>query len=156
MCIAKGAILLRHKAVSPEWRKALSTRRAGSPHEDAVVVDHLDELNVGWRMIYLDNIKRVGGADVPRTWLQAAQVFAAGKPSTCDLLGGENQRDPLGDGDIGRRLEPFTGAERADLVDDRREIGLFRPEPHFPQCRSNDGFDLGGDPRVPRSVRPGQ
>lgn len=36
MCIAKGAILLRHKAVSPEWRRALSTRQAAVAQSESM------------------------------------------------------------------------------------------------------------------------
>ena len=69
-----------------------------------MVVDHLDELNIGRRVIDLHDLKSVGRADVPRTRLQAVQVFATGKPPPRDLFRGEHFGNPPGNGDIGRGL----------------------------------------------------
>ncbi|WP_305566832.1 hypothetical protein [Tabrizicola sp.] len=63
----------------------------GSANEDAMIVDHLDELDIGRCVIDLDDLKGMGGADVPRTRLQAVQVFATGKPSPRNLLGGDTR-----------------------------------------------------------------
>ena len=98
----------------------------GSADEDAVIVDHLDEFDIGRCVIDLDHLKGVGGTDVSRTRFQTMPMLATGKPPSRDLLRGEQLRDPLGHGNIGRGLESFSGTARADFVDDRGEIRLLR------------------------------
>lgn len=121
-------------------------RQVRASDENAVVVDYLNEVDIGWRMVDLDNVEGVGGAAVSRPRLQAAQVLAPGKPSTGDPFGSEHLRNSFGHGDIGRGLEPLTFAARTDFDDDRCEIGLFRAQPHFPQRRRDDFLDTGIDP----------
>jgi hypothetical protein len=67
----------------------------GFSHGNAVVVDHLDELDIGWRVIDLANVKGVAGAEISRMRFQAVTVvFATGKSPSHDLLGGEHACDP--------------------------------------------------------------
>ena len=131
-------------------------RQVGASDENSVAVYYLNEVDIGRRVVDLDNIESVGGADVSRPRLETAQVLTPGKPSTGDLLGGKYQRDPLGDRDIGRGIEPFTFAARSDFIDDRREVWLLRAQPHLPQRDRDDLLHSGIDPWPPRLTRFGQ